>query len=256
LLTGADNGEPILNPGQMSLHGGNTFEGFHCISPGHFAWSGPLGDWVFYLVKDEYQSVRRDVTLHEDGETVRLVIALERGLTIHGRVRSKDDVPLVSGNVFFISTDDAAATVTCAIAGDGTYRGSGFVTGKRYRPEIAGAFADGRRAWWVVAGGGELTIAGDLPDVAHDLVVTPAGVVVVWVKSPRLPVPGARLEVNDVRGVPVRTFTRLGEHEINVIVPEGEYTLRLTIPGAAVQEHRLMLASGLENIPYWTFVVP
>jgi hypothetical protein len=92
--------------------------------------------------------------------------------------------------------------------------------------------------------------------VTHDLVVTPAGVAVVWVQCPRLPVPGARLEAIDARGTVVRTITRIPAHEISVIVPEGEYTLRLTIPGAAVQEHRLTLVPGLDQIPHYTFVVP
>jgi RNA polymerase sigma-70 factor (ECF subfamily) len=134
VLTDGETGEPILNPEQMDLHGADeSIQGFTCLSPGHFSWSGSLGNWVFFLVKDGYRSVRRDVALREDGETVKLVIALERGTAVHGRVRTKNDVPLTNGKVFFLPADGVVA-VTCAIAAEGTYRGSGFEQGKSYRP--------------------------------------------------------------------------------------------------------------------------
>src|SRR5262249_18424094 len=109
--------------------------------------------------------------------------------------------------------------------------------------------------WWAVEDG-ELTVSESSGEITHDLRLVPAGVVVVWVLGSRLPVAGARLDAIDTQGTVVRSETDLGRHETNVIVPAGEYTLRLRVPGAPEQERRLMLEPGIEAIQHCTFVVP
>jgi hypothetical protein len=231
------------------------------VAPGRFRVDGVrAGIWKLVASARGYPRVEMGgVVVGPGGLDAPLEVRLVRGVRAQGRVRCdvrrKDATPQLEKATLRLLSP-GLPEVTCELGPEGSYEVSGLQAGVKYHATVLPREV-GFSYEWAAAGDQRLEVGAEDVDIVRDIVVKPAGTLAVGVRSPRLPPVDAigvawegteeqrriaralRAEVRDAEGRLVWQQTGIRGRGFDVVLPSGEYAVRIEIEGAPPQEKRV-----------------
>jgi RNA polymerase sigma-70 factor (ECF subfamily) len=225
------------------------------ISPGRFRFErAPLGTWGLVVNAEGYRVKSQRVVLDRVDAEERCTVALERGAALRGRVRARDGTKLRGLQLFLTTAGLQRQSGICNA--DGSFEIGGLSAGTYH--VWFGATNDRSHRTWKAVPDDVVTIGGDESGDEVSLEVVPAVVVNVAVRCNDLPAwsgadersatkpqvelsRGSSLAVRGADGHEVAKVDRLGQASNTLVVPVGEWTLTLTIPGREPRSQPLAL---------------
>jgi hypothetical protein len=243
-------GKPVLKCTPMLTRPQSFWVGL-AIAPGEFAFRlVPAGEWKLQVTAAGFAPEERMLVLAE-GKVTRVTIALEKGVTLRGRLRPPEGKPFNRPEGALLG-----ARHVPTIAPDGSFEiiglapGStiGFIVWDHLKSDLWVSYSTAKKDF--------VKIAEDRDVMTVDIPLVLSGGLAIYIDSSRMfAAPGratdaqrdlsarARLQIRNSEGEVVADETGLdtnwGGH-----FPVGEYSIRLEVPGFPVQEQTVQVTAG------------
>ena len=229
------------------------------LAPGRFRFDAvPAGTWNLSVKAPGYAAWEaRDLMFPGGPGGVAPVKAeMRRGITVQGRVIVPADVDLSNLEIAFCKSG-CVALKRCVAQKDGSYRLTDLPAGE-YR--VTTHWRSGRSTYTYLARDVEPIVLRDEEPVAtRDLRFSPGGLLLLRIKSPRLPkdaydesatedqvrvLQASRAEIRDSKDAMVWSGLAIDSGVDWLGVAPGDYRVRVTLPGAEPQEKTVMVKAG------------
>jgi RNA polymerase sigma-70 factor (ECF subfamily) len=225
-VSDAATARPLLHLDALDLRKDGAYLDGVAIAPGLFRMERvPVGTWKLIAQAPGRARTDREIVVVA-GETTHVALALERGVSIKGRLVTPSGEATNGGHVLFES-DDGGGGLVLEVRPDGSFDGVGLRRGKSYRVAFSARTSAGFRSW-IPEEHRLLLVPIDAESIDFAPRLLAARYVTLNFFSPTSRSSSASLEVRAADGTLVYTRADMTSANYSLCLAVGSYTFRAT----------------------------